>query len=202
MRKLLGRLILTGVSLFTALFVIAPTPGVAADPFNVYVGYSDGLRGPGFFPNPWSGDAGVTFLGSSSPYDSGAILIQNTGASPLTINSVGVTINFTGNVAPAWSLPVTIGAGGLLILTQTTQYNFDTSDMSYIPGATYGNLATSCAVACPTVSFTWDTTNSVTLNDSLHTLDTGGFDYAANGSVARQSEWEQRQSGWQFRRSR
>lgn len=181
MRKLFGRLIATAIPLLTALGVMSPVPGNAA-PFDVYVGYSDGLRGPGFFPSPWSGDAGVTFLGSAAPYDSGAILIRNTSGGALTINSVGVTINAPGNVAPAWALPVTIGAGAFLILTQTTQYNFDTSDMTHIPGATYGNLATSCAIACPTVSITWNGSNSETLNDTLHTLDTGGFDFAANGS--------------------
>ncbi len=181
MRSLFGKLIVGTISLLTTLVVMAPTPGVTA-PFDVYVGYSDGLRGAGFFPNPWSGDAGVTFLGSAAPYDAGAILIANTSGSALTVDSVGVTINFSGNVAPSWALPVTIAAGDFLILTQTTQYNFDTSDISYIPGATYGNLATSCTPACPTVSITWNGSNSVTLNVSLHTLDTGGFDYAANGS--------------------
>jgi hypothetical protein len=114
--------------------------------------------------------------------DAGAIMIHNTTGSSLTINSVGVTINATGNVAPPWTLPVTIAPGNFLILTETAHYNFDTSDMSFIPGATYGNLATDCSINCPKVTITWNTSNTQTLNDSSHTLDTGGFDFASNGS--------------------
>jgi hypothetical protein len=182
MQNLFGRLAVGAVSLLTALVVMAPTPGVAA-PFDVFVGYADALRASPFFPSPWSGSAGVTFLGvSDSGEDAGAIMIHNTTGSSLTINSVGVTINFTGNVAPAWALPVTLAPGNFLILTETAHYNFDTSDLSFIPGATYGSLATDCSVSCPKVTITWNTSNTQTLNDSSHTLDTGGFDFAADGS--------------------
>jgi hypothetical protein len=182
MSNLLKRRTITALSSLAALAVIGSSPSLAA-PFDVFVGYADGLRASPFFPNPWDGSAGVTFLGiSDTGEDAGAIMIHNTTGSSLTINSVGVTINATGNVAPPWALPVTVAAGGFLILTETAHYNFDTSDLSFIPGATYGHLATDCSVNCPKVTITWNISNTETLNDSSHTLDTGGFDFASNGS--------------------
>jgi hypothetical protein len=186
MRSWVGKLTAGAVSLLAASVVLGPGAAVSA-PFDLYVGYSDGLRGTGFFPNPWNGDPGITFLGGTAPFDAGAIMIVNTSATALTINSVGVTINGTtlgAGYAPAvWaaSFPLTIGAGAALILTQTTQYNFDTSDISFIPGATYGNLAMGCTPTCPTVTIGWDGSALQTFLDSTHTLDTGGFDFASNG---------------------
>jgi hypothetical protein len=177
--------------LFALLVVLVPAVASAA-PFSVYVGYADGLRGTGFFPNPWSGDAGVTFLGVTGPgADAGAIMILNTGGSALTIDSVGVTINYSGNIAPAWALPVTLASGGMLILTETYHYDFDTSDISYIPGASLATPAYGCggsgtnpnpADTCPTVTIGWNSVNSETFLDSSHTLDTLGFDYASVGN--------------------
>jgi hypothetical protein len=182
MKKLFGRVTLGALSILTALVVMAPRPGATA-PFDLYVGYADGVRNSGFFPNPWSGDAGVTFLGvTGAADDAGAIMLRNTSASNLTINSVGVTINGSGNVAPSWALPVTVAPGNFLILTETSFYNFDTSDMNHVPGAGPGSPATTCAITCPTVSITWNTTNSQSFLDSAHTLDTQGFDFASVGN--------------------
>jgi len=179
--------------LLAVLVTVTLVPAVAtAGPFSVYVGYADGLRGTGFFPSPWSGDAGVTFLGVTGPgADAGAIMVINSGGAALTIDSVGVTINYTGNIAPAWALPVTLAPGGMLILTETYHYNFDTSDLSYIPGASLANPAYGCtgsgtnpnpADTCPTVTIGWNTVNSETFFDTSHTLDTLGFDYASVGN--------------------
>ena len=180
MNALFGRLRAGAVSFLATFVVLAPMAAVAA-PFDVYVGYADGLRGTGFFPNPWSGDAGVTFLGVTGPgADAGAILIRNTSGSILTIDSVGVTINYTGNIAPPWALPVTLAAGDSLILTETYHYNFDTSDMSYVTNS--GAPATTCFPTCPTVTVGWNTSNSQTFLDSSHTLDTLGFDFASVGN--------------------
>jgi hypothetical protein len=173
-----GLRVLAGLA-FAAAATAVSLPANAAD-YNVFVGYSDGLRGPGFFPNPWNGDPGITFLGSAAPYDAGAIMIQNISGGSLTINSVGVTINGSGNVAPPWTLPVTLGAGDSLILTQTTQYNFDTSDIN--PISPNGVPVTTCTVTCPAVTIDASLGGTQTFLDSTHTLDTEGFDYAANGS--------------------
>jgi hypothetical protein len=180
MNVLFGRLRAGAVSFLTAIVLLVPMAAAAA-PFDVYVGYADGLRGTGFFPSPWSGDAGVTFLGvTGSGADAGAILISNTSGSSLTIDSVGVTINYTGNIAPSWALPVTLAAGDSLVLTETYHYNFDTSDMSYITSP--GSPVTNCSVTCPTVTIGWGGSNSQTFLDSSHTLDTLGFDYASVGN--------------------
>ena len=169
---------------FLATFAaLGATSAAFAAPFDVYVGYADGLRGTGFFPNPWSGDAGVTFLGDTgSGDDAGAILIRNTSAGSVTIDSVGVDINYALNVQPAWALPVTLASGGMLILTETAYYNFDTSDMSYVPGAGPGSPATTCAIICPKVTIGWNGSSSQAFLDSSHTLDTLGFDYASVGN--------------------
>ena len=166
----------------TVAFICASSAAAAA-PFDVFVGYADGLRGAGFFPNPWSGDAGVTFLGTTaSGADAGAILIRNISGASLTINSVGVDINSAPNVQPVWALPVTLAPGGLLILTETAHYNFDTSDISFVPGAGPATPATDCSIICPKVTIGWGGSNSQTFLDSSHTLDTLGFDYAPIGN--------------------
>jgi hypothetical protein len=161
---------------------MAPTPSVAGL-YDVYVGYADGLRGGGFFPGTWDGSPGVTsFQGGSASgsFDAGAILIQNTSGAALTINSVDVKINGTamGSSAsfnPSWTFPFTLAAGKMMILTQTADYNFDTSDIHYITPV--GVPLTGCTVTCPTV-----TVNGTTFNDTTHVLDTGGFDLAALGN--------------------
>ena len=160
--------------------MLVPVAAVSA-PFDVYVGYSDGLRGSGFFPNPWSGDPGVTFLGSAPAFDAGAIMIINTGASNLTINGINVAINTT-PLGDIWasSFPVTIAPGNKLIVTQTSQFNFDTSDIH--PISPVGVAVTDCTITCPMVSIGWGGSNSQTFNDSSHTLDTLGYDFAFNGS--------------------
>ena len=49
----------------------------------VSVGYADTLRSPAFTPTPWLGTAGVIFIGSSAPWDAGAILLDNPSANAL-----------------------------------------------------------------------------------------------------------------------
>jgi len=173
--------IVAGGSAIVASILLVPAAAVA-DPFSVYVGYADGLRGPGFFPSPWAGDPGITFLGqTASGDDAGAIMIVNTSGGSLAINSVGVSINGlslgAGYAPSVWaaSLPVTLAAGNALILTETVNYNFDTSDIN--PISPNGVAVTDCTITCPMV-----TINGVTFNDSTHTLDTLGYDFAYNGA--------------------
>jgi hypothetical protein len=171
---------LTAAAFAAASLVAAVAqPTTASAGVSVYVGYSDGLRGPGFFPNPWKGDPGVTFQGSDAPYDAGAILLWNTGGTGVTVNTVDVSINGTA-MPQIWSFPVSLGAGDMLILTQTTQYNFDTSDIHYITSP--GVPVTDCLITCPTVGISLDGNPLVVYNDSAHTLDTLGYDYAYNGA--------------------
>jgi hypothetical protein len=121
----------------------------------------------------------IGIRGIKRTFDAGAILIQNTSGANLTIDSIAVNINGTA-VAPPWALPVTIGAGNYLIVTQTTQYDFDTSDIH--PISSNGVPVTDCIVVCPTVTIGANGGSLQTFLDSTHTLDTLGYDFAYNGS--------------------
>ena len=146
---------------------------------DVRVGYSDGLRGSGFFPNPWSGDPGVVFVGTVSGNDAGAIqIINNTGAT-VTINDVSVALHplsYPGVVFDLWGSNVLL-AGQSLILTQTGYYNFDTSDYPISPT----RMPVMGGPNSPAVTITVNTIPT-TLFDTGHVLDTEGFDYAAIGN--------------------
>jgi hypothetical protein len=178
MGKVLGRITIATISFLSSVIVMVPTPGLAV-PFDLYVGYADALRASPLFPSPWQGSPGYTFQGiSDSGEDAGAILIQNTSGSALTVNSVSVNINGTA-MAAIWTFPVTLAAGTGLILTETAHYNFDTSDVH--PIEPFGTAASGCGIACPVVSIDWGA-GSGSFNDVNHVLDTLGYDFAANGA--------------------
>lgn len=142
-----------------------------ADSYTVSVGYADGLRGNGFFPGIWAGDAGVTFVGTVNGDDAGAIMITNTSGGSLTIDDVTVDVN--GHTFDLWGSN-TIGPGGMLILTQTSYYNFDTSDFPNEPCGVVGG-------AIPTVTVTANNTPT-TFNDTGRVLNTNGYDFACQGN--------------------
>jgi hypothetical protein len=182
-------------------------PSVAsADSFSVFVGYADNLRASGFFPTPWLGAATVvsqTPTGES--LDTGAVRIDNTGASAITITNFSVTFNGGSTVVAIWS-PLTINPGQTGIFTQTVSYNFDSSDFGIfgafspaalapaVPGnngiggcsSTAAILASDpvdaakCAANAPVVSFMENGT-LVTETDTGQILNTGGYDFL-NGS--------------------
>lgn len=112
----------------------------------VALGYADSATGL----TPWSGSANTLFIGegpqccathgpdNGSPgYDGGAIEVTNSGTAPLTVNDVSV--DFGGGSSPSsfalWNgtasnlLPQTLAAGEHLVLTMTSGFNFDTSDL-------------------------------------------------------------------------
>src|SRR5581483_4811280 len=118
-----------------------PPTGVA-----VALGYADSAAGL----TPWSGSASTVFIGEgpqccathgpdngAAGYDGGAIEISNTGPASVTINTVSV--DFGGGSTPAsfalWmrstapSLPQTLPPGEHLVLTMTSGFNFDSSDL-------------------------------------------------------------------------
>ncbi len=119
----------------------APPAGVVVD-----VGYADSATGL----TPWSGSANTTFIGEPAQccsthgpdnggngYDAGAIEVTNNGSSSVTVNSV--TVDFGGGSSPShfdlWGanvtphLPQTLAPGGHLVMTMTSSFNFDTSDL-------------------------------------------------------------------------
>lgn len=105
-----------------------------ASGIDVQVGYADGLRGPGFFPNPWDGDPGVQyFLGHTGSIDDGAIRIVNNTGAAITLHDAVVNHFDNGASYQLWgaSFPLSLDPGKSLILTATSGDNFDTSDQSY-----------------------------------------------------------------------
>lgn len=181
-----------------------PSVALAADSFIVYVGYADNLRPSGFFPTPWLGSPNVVSQSpSAQSFDTGAIRIDNTGANPITIT--GLTVKFNGG-APAFSIwaSLTINPGQVGIFTQTTSFNFDTSDFGIfgalpppslsptIPGnnqiggcsSTPSILAASgdmglCAANAPVVSF-MENGHPFLATDTGQILNTGGWDFVNN----------------------
>ena len=95
---------------------------------SVYVGYADGLRPAGsIFPFPWKGSPGVNFLGGTgSGYDAGAIRFDNNSDQAIVFDNVAVDIGpFHFNL---WGNNIVVQPHGITILTQTRDYDFDTSD--------------------------------------------------------------------------
>lgn len=181
--------LLTGL-LALSTFALAAVPAVsAAPPYSVSVGYADDLRPSPFFPSPWCGSPGVAlFAGSCSGIDSGAVMITNSGATPITIDDVSINLHpaIGSPTFDLWAayLPFSLPAGQSAIFVQTAQYNLDSSD-SPLPGI--GPSATNNCSAGSESSLSVCTTNApqvtVTVggvptayNDNGHTLDTGGFD--------------------------
>ena len=181
--------------------VIAPTISPAAT-FDVLVGYADNLRASGFFPTTWLGDAGVVSETSAAGlFDSGAVRIDNTGATTLHISNFTVTMNGgTGAVYNIWGA-LDVLAGGVGIFTQTVFANFDSSDNSgnsFAPGglgpllagangiggcsstaallATVPGLGATCAANKPIVAFDVNGTH-FSFDDTGHILDTGWYDF-------------------------
>ena len=194
--------------LSTAAVIASATAGLgmteARASLDVFVGYADSLRPSGFFPTPWLGASGVVSESSSAqPFDAGAIRIDNTGASAVTI--AGLTVQMNGGSGPTYAIwsPLVIGAGDIGIFTQTSPYNFDSSDNSFAspPGGILpldpgGNGIGGCSSSAsaqagagitglcdsrqPIVSFLINGSAATPLNDTGHILDTGNYDFVNN----------------------
>jgi hypothetical protein len=121
---------LAGLVVVAAALVATSAMGSNGDPHAVkaYAGYADNVHTvPGFLPSPWAGDPGVTFRGSATPWDAGAIRLDNPSKNPLTVADVSVTIGAT--VYDLWGpYPIVVPGKSTLILTQTVQFDFDTSE--------------------------------------------------------------------------
>ncbi|MDQ6883677.1 MAG: hypothetical protein M3077_05485, partial [Candidatus Dormibacteraeota bacterium] len=143
------------------------------NPLSVYVGYADGLRAAGsIFPFPWLGSPGVNFIGCCPAFDAGALRFDNSSSSAITLDSV--TVDIGGNHFDLWGRNLTVPANQILMLSQTTQYNFDTSDFS---GAGCGG--NNGVIPKVNVTIAGVTTS---YNDSNQILNTFGFDLACRGN--------------------
>jgi hypothetical protein len=192
------RLLLFSLALLVAFGVSVPR---ASADVSVYVGYADNLRPSPFFPIGFG--LGMS-LGSISPggttqvftgggtFDAGAILIVNTGASSITLDSLSATIP-TSTVGTVSTSTLWAGFGSSIlapgngaIFTQTGSFNFDTSDFGAFglnstsncdPGNPFATAnAAFCASIAPTVTISVNGTLLAPFVDSGQVLDTGGFD--------------------------
>jgi hypothetical protein len=169
-----------------------PPPAVVT----VALGYADGATGPA----PWSGSTSTTFIGEApqcclthgpdngSPgYDAGAIEITNSGSSSMTLNAV--TADFGGGSSPdhfdLWgggatgSLPQTVAPGAHVVLTMTSGFNFDTSDL-------FGEACHVNSGVVPVVHVTVDGATTDYL-DSHQILNGDGADLAScSGDISEQ----------------
>jgi hypothetical protein len=163
-----------------ALLLGAACGASRAAPIDVFVGYADGLRAGGFFPNPWQGAPGVVFVGNSpgGSFDAGAIRIDNNTALPITVTDVFVNLHpaTQSHVFDLWGSN-TLLPGQKLIVTQTTDFNFDTSDAP-ISGCGQQVIG---GPDSPAVTITINGV-PITLLDTAHVLDTEGFDFACMGN--------------------
>lgn len=173
------------LGVFALLVVgLAIIPSAAwAGSITVQVGYADNLRPNPFFPSNFC-NGGTQFDGSSGAtctgqFDAGAIRIENnTGANMIVSN---VVVSFGGINISLWNTGgnFTIGGGTDEVLTQTSTFNFDSSDnnISGNNGGAPGNGV------IPTVAITFTDANvnggastTLTLSDTGQILNTGGFD--------------------------
>ncbi len=135
----------------------------------MYVGYAEDKEinnpVPGTFPIPWDGAPNTIFLGSPivgqaacgtlpSCYDAGAIRLDNTGTSDITIGNVSVDIHSSipgGKVFSLWG-SFTVPAGKSVILTENPANDdpgYDNFDTSSYPANNCVKITTS-----PTVTIT------------------------------------------------
>ena len=158
-----------------------------ASSFSVYVGYADSLRPSPFFPNPY--DTADIFQGNLGSLDTGAVRIMNTGGVPIILQGLTVTLNPGAGPIPfnLWSFGggLSLGPGQNAVFGSTANYNFDTSDFGVLGSFAPNNdncstgpaaLTPLCLANAPLVAFTVDGV-TVTLKDTGHVLDTGGFDF-------------------------
>src|SRR5947208_1418628 len=172
----------------TAFFNLVPgatydagTIQLPAVALGVYVGYADDLRASANFPVPWAGSPNVVYIGTPSPLDAGAIRLDNNTDAPMPVDHVTVDLGRPGPSYNLWG-SFTVPAHGSVILTQTQQFNFDTSDEPIV------GCGGTLVAGDPRVPRVIVTSGGVatTYFDTGHILDTGGFDLACRGNESLQ----------------
>jgi hypothetical protein len=174
----------------TALAVQTAAATSTAGGLSVFVGYAEDKETltppPSDFPTPWAGAPNTVFLGGTVPgqaacgslaacYDTGAIRLDNSGASPATVSNVSVDDHSSlpgGKVFTNLWGSFTVPPGQSVILAAnppSANPGFDNFDTSGFPSS------------CTPLSVPPTVTLSVagiatTLVDSTHVLDTGGID--------------------------
>jgi hypothetical protein len=174
-------------------------PVSAGSSFQTFVGYADDFHPGAFFPTGmctqafWNGQSGMSSTcmanETSARFDGGVMMFTNNGTTNLVITGLSVTESPA--AAPKtyniWgALNFTLTPGQSAVFTQTSLDNFDGSDWG-IPGlnnndsptnnCSVGPLASTslCKMNAPVIALTVNG-SAVTLRDTAHVLDTGGYD--------------------------
>jgi len=175
-------------------------PASAGSSFQTFVGYADSLHPSPFYPAGmctqafWNGQSGMsstcTTAATSGNFDGGVIMFTNNGTTNLTITGLSVTEDpgsSPRSYNPWGALNFILTPGQSVVFSQTAEYlqDFDTSDYS-IPGLNNNNSPTNncsvgplastslCKMNAPKIVLTVNG-NPVTLWDTAHVLDTGGY---------------------------
>ena len=166
----------------------------AGNPFNsinVYVGYAQNNAGgpAGSPPTPWSGSPNVNFIGydpgvSGGGLDSGALRVDNTSGTTLTITDVAVDIG--ASHFDQWGSAITVPAGGSAVLTQISNQSFDTSDVNN-PSCTQSGKFPTVKITISGISYTF--------LDNQQILNNGGFDHANCLGQGESRQWEEVSGG-------
>jgi len=163
---------LLACGMLTAIVLVPGSPATAASnvhAMKVFVGYAEGLRGTTSLPSPWDGDNGVQFLGGGTTFDAGAIRIVNPSRQPLTIDDVSVDIGSA--TYDLWGpYPIVVAGKSSVILTQTVEFDFDTSEPGVVTCDPTGDV--------PLVHIVVGLRNpkTRTFTDAGQVLNTGGVD--------------------------
>jgi hypothetical protein len=156
----------------------------SVDALNVYFGYADGGQ-PNGHPGPttpleellapaWGPNSPNTyFYGySKAGYDAGAVRIDNNSSTTVTLTSATVSVG--SHVYDIWSpFALVVPAHGHLVLTQTKDWNFDTSDEVEIDNVTDCVNPPSTVIPVAHITVNGHTTD---VADSHQTLLTHGQD--------------------------
>jgi hypothetical protein len=129
------------------------------------------------FPTPWQGSPNTVFIGGGTSFDAGAIRLDNPTDVPLPVDSVTVDLQRPGPAFNLWGT-FTIPARGSAVLTQTAEFNFDTSDFPIEPCGTV-TPAGDPRIPQVTISIGGQTTS---LLDTGRVLDTNGYDLACQSA--------------------
>jgi Subtilase family len=124
----------SGFGLIQADQALATLMGAASEVI-VYVGYLDTFHGnpdPAETPTPFDPDAHTILIstgGVDTPHDTGVIRFENRTDGPVIINP-GLQVTTEQGVFQVWDsfLPITLAPGQNLVLAETENFNFDTSD--------------------------------------------------------------------------
>lgn len=176
---MINKLRLVASLAFGAMLSLWGTSAMAS--YIVQVGYADNIRPSPFFPLPWQGGSLVdTFAGAGPSYDAGAIRVINTGATDITFDGLTADSFGSGASFTLWNgyIGSIIHAGHSMIFTQTSQYNFDSSDYVGSP------------LAIPRVLLNIDGISQSFL-DTAQVLNTEGTDHLAQAGLNESHQWRE-----------